>query len=238
MWVAQWSTVAIVPPRTRPPSSRTVVFSRPASPLAVGEGRGDHGERPVPGQRLGDELRGEALVDVDGLGVAEQLGGRGRDPRLLRDVHGGAEGEGGLETGGLHGVGAAMGTPDQTVLLQHAQIAAHGLPGHPEVRGELADVDDPGTPRHVEDLPTAFLRVHTASPASLRAWREVLQARNRGGQAWHGTDHDRMCPFHERYLSRSASVRGSTRGSRTPGAARGVPVSCPLPKSWPERRRA
>ena len=99
------------------------MFSASASDARDGQGRGDHGQRPVPGQCLGDELRGEALVDEDRLGVAEQFGRGGRDPALLGYVAGGAERERRLEAGALHGVGAAVGAADQAVVLQGAQIA-------------------------------------------------------------------------------------------------------------------
>lgn len=91
--------------------------------------RGDDGERTVPRQGLRYQLRREALVDEDGLRLAEQLGGRLRDPGLLRYVAHGAGLEGRLEPGALHRVGAAVRATYEPVLLEDPQIAADGLQG-------------------------------------------------------------------------------------------------------------
>jgi sorbitol/mannitol transport system substrate-binding protein len=81
---------------------------------------GDHGERPVGGQRLGDQLRREALVDEDGFRVAEKRDRRGRDPAFLRDPASGTNREVGFEFGGLYRVCTPVRTAEQTVLFQQA----------------------------------------------------------------------------------------------------------------------
>lgn len=51
---------------------------RPARRVAVGGDAPAGG--PVQGQRLSDQLGGEALVDENGFRVAEETGGGCRDP--------------------------------------------------------------------------------------------------------------------------------------------------------------
>jgi hypothetical protein len=120
---------------------------------------------PVGGQCLGDQLWGEAFVDEHCFGVGQQIHGRRRDAPLLRYPPGGPHGQGGLEPGGLHRVGAAMGPPDQPVLLQYPQVPSYRLGRYGQVGGELADVDGAVAARQRQDPMLSFLCPHTAPPS-------------------------------------------------------------------------
>jgi hypothetical protein len=86
-------------------------------------------------------------------------------------MHGGTEGERGLEARALHGVGTAVRTPDQPVPLQPVEIAPYGLLGDPEFGGELADVHGSETAGRFQNSPSSLLGVHgDTSVSRLRAW--------------------------------------------------------------------
>ena len=136
------------------------------------ERRGHHGQGAVGRQRLGDQLRAVPLVDVDRLGVAEQPGRGGRDAPLLHDPPGRAGLERRLETRGLDRVGAAVGTPDEAVLLQLAQVAPDGLRSDAQLGGELERRrPHPGCGRGrgsgADDPPRSSVRTSLGRPRSL-----------------------------------------------------------------------
>jgi hypothetical protein len=63
-----------------------------------------------------------------------------------------------------------MGTAYQPVLLQHVQIAPHGLLGDPEVSSELSDVHGSRTACRFQNPASSLLGVHgDTSVSRLRA---------------------------------------------------------------------
>ena len=127
---------------------------------------GDHGDRALGLDRLGDELRGDALVDVDRLGAVQPLGRGGRDPALLGDQRGRAVLDGALEAGALDRVGAAVHPLQHAPLDELAQVAADGLLGDGEVRGEGADLDPAVGAGPDQDLALTLVRLHRAPSRS------------------------------------------------------------------------
>jgi hypothetical protein len=75
MSTAQWSTVASVRPRIRPPSSSTVTDALCASASATSSDEVTTVSSSL-GDPLGDQPRCESLVQVDGLGAVQQIGCR------------------------------------------------------------------------------------------------------------------------------------------------------------------
>ena len=67
-----------------------------------------------------------------------------------------------LEAGALDRVGAAVHALEDTALDQLAQVAADGLLGHREVRGEAADLDPAVGAGPDQDLSLSLVRLHRA----------------------------------------------------------------------------
>ncbi|EGJ78281.1 putative DeoR family transcriptional regulator [Streptomyces sp. Tu6071] len=112
----------------------------------------DDGERAFAGKGLGDELRGEALVDEDRLRVVQQPGGGTGDGALLGDVHRGAVGERRLEPGTLDGVRAAVRTAHETVVLQRLEVPADRLLGHSQAPRQRVHLDRAALAGRAHDL--------------------------------------------------------------------------------------
>jgi hypothetical protein len=109
-----------------------------------GQRVGDDGQRPVQREQVHQPLGGRALVQVDRLGIFEQVEGGLAEPGLLV-AHGDRPGgEGTLEAEALDRDRPAVHPPQQPVGFQGVEVTADGLDGDVEFLGDLGDIEPAG----------------------------------------------------------------------------------------------
>jgi hypothetical protein len=125
-----------------------------------GQRVGHHGQRPVDRQQVGQDLHGRAFVEVDRLGVVDQVGGGLGQPYLLVAHRAGPRGERSLEPDPLDRDRAAVHPPQQAVALQQVEVAPDRLDGHVELVGDGGDVEPARGPRPRHQPLPPLLRKH------------------------------------------------------------------------------
>jgi hypothetical protein len=126
------------------------------------EGVGDDRQLAV-GQQARELARGGAGVEQDGPTRRDVLERGLRDAALLGGHEARTLAHGGLAAEPLDRDGAAVDAPEDATCLEVGQVAADGLGGDRQVRGDRRHLDAAVTARAVEDGLASLLGVHPRS---------------------------------------------------------------------------